>query len=119
MTVEEATLFPMTRALRDARERAVGALAAAGAQIVPVALRSWRRAAFPFLATLQAGAGQTIVGLLEEAGAATPTLRTLIRRGSPAHRAHQAHARDRAAAVEHRAARSASCWPRGPASPPS
>ena len=83
VTVEEATLFPMTRALRDARERAVGALAAAGAQIVPAALRSWRRAAFPFLATLQAGAGQTIVGLLEEAGAATPTLRTLIRRGSP------------------------------------
>ncbi len=83
VTVEEATLFPMTRALRDARERAVGALAAGGAEIVPVALRSWRRAAFPFLATLQAGAGQTIVGLLEEAGAATPTLRTLIRRGSP------------------------------------
>ncbi len=83
VTVEEATLFPLTRTLRDARERAVGALAAAGAQIVAVALRSWRRAAFPFLATLQAGAGQTIVGLLEEAGAATPTLRTLMRRGSP------------------------------------
>jgi fatty acid amide hydrolase 2 len=83
VTVEEATLLPMTRPLRDARERAVGALTAAGASIVRVALRSWRRAAFPFLATLQAGAGQTIVGLLEEAGASTPTLRTLVRRGSP------------------------------------
>ncbi len=83
VTVEEASLLPMTRPLRDARERAVGALAATGASIVRVALRSWRRAAFPFLATLQAGAGQTIVGLLQEAGAAAPTLRTLIRRGSP------------------------------------
>ncbi len=83
VTVEEASLLPMTRALRDARERAVGALVAAGASIVRVALRSWRRAAFPFLATLQAEAAQTIVGLLQEAGAAAPTLRTLIRRGSP------------------------------------
>jgi fatty acid amide hydrolase 2 len=83
VTVEEASLLPMTRALRDARERAVGALTAAGASIVRVALRSWRRAAFPFLATLQAGAGQTIIGLLQEAGAATPTLRTLVRRRSP------------------------------------
>ena len=101
VTVEEATLFPMTRALRDARERAVGALAAAGAQIVAAALRSWRRAAFPFLATLQAGAGQTIVGLLEEAGAATPNAAYADPPRQPPHRAHPAHARDRAAAVEH------------------
>jgi fatty acid amide hydrolase 2 len=83
VTVEEATLLPMSRALRDARERAVGALAAAGASIDRVSLRSMRRGAWPFLATLQAGAGQTLIALLEEAGATTPTLRTLMRRGSP------------------------------------
>lgn len=82
-TVEDASLLPMSRELRDARERAVGALAAAGAAIRRISFRSWRRAALPYLVTLQAEAGQTTLGLLEEAGAPAPTWKTLIRRSGP------------------------------------
>jgi fatty acid amide hydrolase 2 len=75
----------MSRELRDARERAVGALAAAGASIRRVALRSWRGALLPYLATLQAGSGVShpTLSLLETAGEPAPTWRTLIRRGGP------------------------------------
>jgi len=82
-TVEDASLLPMSRELRDARERAVGALVAAGAVIRRVSLRSWRRAALPYLVTLQAGAGQTTAGLIEAAGGLAPTWRTLVGRGGP------------------------------------
>jgi fatty acid amide hydrolase 2 len=82
-TVEDSSLLPITRELRDARERAVGALAAAGARPRRVPLRSWRRAALPFLATLQAGADSTTRMLLEQAGAELPTLRAMARRGGP------------------------------------
>jgi fatty acid amide hydrolase 2 len=82
-TVENTSLLPMSRELRDARERAVGALAAAGAVIRRVELRSWRRAALPFLATLQEGAPQTTSDLLEAAGVPRPTWRSLLRRGGP------------------------------------
>jgi len=82
-TVEDASLLPMSGELRDARERAVGALAAAGAICERISLRSWRRAALPFLVTLQAGAGATTIALLEEAGALPPTWRALIRPGGP------------------------------------
>src|SRR5581483_1848409 len=40
-TVEEASLLPFSRELRDARERAVGALMAAGAIVRRITLRSW------------------------------------------------------------------------------
>jgi fatty acid amide hydrolase 2 len=79
-TVEDASLLPMTRELRDARERAVGALVAAGADVHSISLPSWRRAALPFLATLQAGAGQTTIELLQAAGLPAPTWRGLLRR---------------------------------------
>jgi fatty acid amide hydrolase 2 len=82
-TVEDASLLPMSRELRDARERAAGALAGAGATLCSISLRSWRRAVMPFLATLQAGAGSTTLGLIEQAGAALPTWRTIVRRGGP------------------------------------
>ena len=82
-TVEDASLLPMSRELRDARERAAGALAAAGARVRRVSLHSWRRAALPFLVTLQAGAELTACALVGEGGAELPTLRTLIRRGGP------------------------------------
>jgi fatty acid amide hydrolase 2 len=82
-TVENASLLPMSRELRDARERAVGALTAAGAIIRRVELRSWRRAALPFLAALQDGAPQTTADLLEAAGVPRPTWRTLLQRGGP------------------------------------
>ncbi len=83
VTVEDASLLPMSRELRDARERAAGALAAAGARLRRVRLRSWRRAAPAFLATLQAGAGSTTMALLEEAGVPRPSWRALVRAGGP------------------------------------
>ncbi len=82
-TVEEASLLPMSRELRDARERAVGALVAAGARVKRIALRSWRRATLPYLVSLQSGAGETTAHLIEEAGAAVPSLRSLLRPGGP------------------------------------
>ena len=69
--------------LRDARERAIGALEAAGATVVSLRLRSWRRALLPYLATLQASGGQSTASLLEEAGGRAPTLRGLLRRRTP------------------------------------
>ncbi len=81
--VEEASRAPISRELRDARERAAGALAAAGAQLRRVHLRSWRRAVAPYLATLQAasGSGHPTLALLEEAGEERPSWRSLLRRG--------------------------------------
>ena len=70
-------------AARYARERAIGALALAGATVRRIALRSWRSAALPFLATLQASAEQQLTALLIEAGGAAPTWRGLARRGGP------------------------------------
>jgi fatty acid amide hydrolase 2 len=37
----------------------------------------------PYLVTLQAGAGQTTTGLLEQEGLAAPSLRSLLARGGP------------------------------------
>jgi fatty acid amide hydrolase 2 len=84
VTVEDSSLVPISRELRDARERAAGALAAAGASIRRVELRSWRQALLPFLATLQAGSegDHPTFGLLETAGEPRPTWRTLLRGGA-------------------------------------
>jgi fatty acid amide hydrolase 2 len=81
--VDDSSLLPMSRELRDAREQAAGALAAAGARPQRVSLRSWRRAALPYLVTLQAGAGLTTMALLEQAGELAPTWRTVVRRRGP------------------------------------
>jgi fatty acid amide hydrolase 2 len=84
VTVEDSSRRPMAAELRDARERAVGALIAAGASARTVNLRSWQRALLPYLATLQGGAGgQTTAGLLAAEGEAEPSLRDLLRRGGP------------------------------------
>jgi fatty acid amide hydrolase 2 len=86
-TVEDASRVPMSQELRDARERAVGALMAAGAIVKRVELRSWRRAVAPYLATLEAGSGpdarRGTMRLLEESGEEPPTWRALFRRGEP------------------------------------
>jgi fatty acid amide hydrolase 2 len=82
-TVEDASLVPISRELRDARERAAGALAARGAIIRRVSLRSWRRALLPYLATLQAGADQSTLELLGAEGTAPPDWKALLRRGGP------------------------------------
>ncbi len=51
--VEDSSAKPMARELRDARERAVGALAAAGARVRSVSLPSWKSTLLPFLTELQ------------------------------------------------------------------
>jgi fatty acid amide hydrolase 2 len=80
---EETSVRPMERELHDARERAAGALAAAGAKLERVALRSWRGAILPFLATLQAGSDSSTLELLAEAGAERPTWAGLLARSGP------------------------------------
>jgi fatty acid amide hydrolase 2 len=66
---EKTSFRPMSPELHDARERAAGALAAAGARLERIDLRSWRTGLLPFLTTLQAGAVNTTTQLLAEAGA--------------------------------------------------
>ncbi len=80
-TVEDSSLLPFTQELRDARERAVGALVAAGAEVRRVSFPLWRRATLPFLAALTAGGEQITIGLLGDAGETAPTLRSLAQRG--------------------------------------
>ncbi len=82
-TIENSSLLPMTRELRDARERAVGALAAHGAVVRRVEFRTWRRAALPYLAMLQSGASRATLTLLRDAGADRVTVRSLARRHGP------------------------------------
>lgn len=78
--VEDSSVRPMSRALRDARERAVGALASAGARLRTASLPSWRTALLPFLAALQ-DAGEdsiSVSALLAEAGESPAGLRALL-----------------------------------------
>lgn len=84
-TVEDSSRAPLSGAQRDARERAVGALVAAGASVRRVPLRSWRRAVSAYLASLQAGSGssQPTLKLLEESGEERPSWRSLVRRADP------------------------------------
>jgi len=87
VTVEDASVRPIATELRDARERAVGALLAAGASVRRVQLRSWRRAAPAFLAMLEAGSGNdsahATLRLLEESGEPRPSWLELLRPGGP------------------------------------
>jgi fatty acid amide hydrolase 2 len=85
VTVEGSSRRPFSRELRDARERAAGALAARGAELRRVSVPSWRDALLPFLATLQAESGteHATLALLDEAGESRPTWRSLLRGGGP------------------------------------
>jgi fatty acid amide hydrolase 2 len=78
--VEDSSIRPMSRDLRDARERAVGALVAAGARIRRISMPSWRRALMPFLAALQnTGTEATrINALLKEVGQQQTSLWSLF-----------------------------------------
>ncbi|HEX8741589.1 MAG TPA: amidase [Thermoleophilaceae bacterium] len=79
---KSGTLGPTGPELANARQRAAGALAAAGATVEHVSMKSMRRALEMYLATLSSEAG-TLRQLLEEAGAEVPTLRGALRRASP------------------------------------
>jgi fatty acid amide hydrolase 2 len=83
MLTEDTTLRPISREQLDARERAAGALAAAGARLERVSLRSWRAAWMPFLATLAACTERTTLELIVEAGAARPGWRSVVTPGGP------------------------------------
>jgi fatty acid amide hydrolase 2 len=80
---EHTSRRPMSPELHDARERAAGALAAAGARLRRVSLPSWRGALLPFLTTLQTGADQSTTALLAEAGAQRVGWRRLLTPGGP------------------------------------
>ncbi len=66
---EDTSVRPVDAELHDARERAAGALAACGAVLERVSLRSWRGAALPFLTALSSGADEPTSELLAAAGA--------------------------------------------------
>lgn len=82
--LERASRIPIAHEMRDAREQAAGALAAAGAEIHRVELPSWRSAVLPYLVTLQAAGGptaRTTTQLLTDSGEPAPTWRSLVRGG--------------------------------------
>lgn len=80
---EHSSLLPVRRELREARERAAGALAAAGASVRREDLKALRRALELFLMSLQDGAGTTTREILEAEGADPVGWRTAFRRGGP------------------------------------
>ena len=80
---EQAALLPIRRELREARERAAGALAAAGANVRREPMTGLRRALELFFAALQDGAGTTTREILEAEGADPVGWRSAFKRGGP------------------------------------
>jgi fatty acid amide hydrolase 2 len=80
---DHTTVRPISRDVLNARERAAGALAAAGARIERVSLRSWRGAVIPFLTTLKWHSERSTLELVAEAAEAPPALMSLLRPGGP------------------------------------
>ncbi len=78
---ESAFVQPIRRDLLAARERAAGALAAAGARLERVALPEMRHVGEAFLAMLSDG--DTLAEVLQEGGAEPLTVRGALRRGGP------------------------------------
>ena len=84
VVIAEGTSWrPINRGLLDARERAAGALAAAGAQIRRVRMPSWRGALFPFLARLQDGSAGSTADLIAASGGSRPGGRGCSPRAAP------------------------------------
>jgi fatty acid amide hydrolase 2 len=80
---DHTTIRPISRDVLDARERAAGALVAAGAKIERVSLRSWRGAVIPFLTTLKWHSERSTLELVAEAAEAPPAIMSLLRPGGP------------------------------------
>ncbi len=78
---ESAFLQPISRELLAARERAAGALAAAGARLERVRLQKMRYVTEAYMAAL--GDGDTLGEVLRAGGAEPLTVRTALRRGGP------------------------------------
>ena len=75
--VENSSLRSMTRDIRDARERAVGALVAVGARVQRIDLQAWRGALLPYLAALQ-DTGEDSSGTASQAVEGGDGLRELL-----------------------------------------
>jgi fatty acid amide hydrolase 2 len=80
---EGASVLPVRRELREARERAAEALARRGALVRHERLSGLRRAIELYLSAVASGAGVTVAELLREAGADPLRPRTYLRRGGP------------------------------------
>lgn len=78
--IENSTIRPISRELREARGRAVRALLAAGARVRSVDLTAWRQALLPFLAALQNtdDGSASATALLVEAGDTGSGVRELL-----------------------------------------
>lgn len=70
---------PPSRELLDARERAAGALAAAGANVRDVELKDLRRALGLFVVALTNGGGESVCDMLTPAGGTPVTLGSALR----------------------------------------
>ncbi|MEA2171381.1 MAG: fatty acid amide hydrolase 2 [Solirubrobacteraceae bacterium] len=79
IVASHASFVPVSRALRDARDRAADALAAAGARVRVEPLRELRRALELYLAVLGSEAGTTVGAMLAPEGAPPATLRSVWR----------------------------------------
>ena len=80
---ESAFVQPINRELLAARERAAGALAAAGARLERIRLPKMRLAGEAYLAALSDAGNASLAEILEEAGAEPLTVRSALRRGGP------------------------------------
>ena len=74
-----ASVLPVARELLDARERAAGALAAAGMTVRTESMRSIRRAMEYYLATLGSGTGPDVWSMVGADPSVPPRLRTIAR----------------------------------------
>ena len=80
---ESAFVQPIKRELLAARERAAGALAAAGARLERIRLPQMRLAGEAYLAALSDAGNASLAGILEDAGAEPLTVWRSLRRGGP------------------------------------
>jgi fatty acid amide hydrolase 2 len=80
---ESAFVQPIKRELLAARERAAGALAAAGARLERVRLPKMRLAGEAYLTALSDAGNASLAAVLEEEGAEPLTVRTALRPGGP------------------------------------
>ena len=80
---EHASFVRTRRELREARERAAGALAAAGARVRREDMKQLRRALEIYLEVLRTGAGVSTSELMTAEGAAPVSLRSALQRGGP------------------------------------
>jgi len=80
---ESAFVQPINRELLAARERAAGALAAAGARLERIRLPKMRLVTEAYLAALSDAGNASLAELLQEGGAEPVTVRSSLRRGGP------------------------------------